>query len=194
VKFTRQSVIRDNHRGYRGYRSSRQSWALCRKQVNCRDCRARRPQSMLATLILVVMTLATNGCLSQQSGTDQLNVYGRPLQICSLDPLTGWFRDGYARTDSYDRGLHTVCAEMTSQFLDYTKRLGNDLSTPRGSFPGLNPGDKWALCAVRWKEAFRAEKAPKVFLEATNIKALDVVNLRDLEQMDSRGVVGRDIR
>jgi len=136
-----------------------------------------------------------NGCLGQRGsdgGSGQLNVYGRPLQICSLDPLTGWFRDGYARTDNYDRGLHTVCAEMTRDFLDYTKGMGNDLSTPRGSFPGLNPGDRWALCAMRWRQAFSAGHAPKVFLEATNIKALTVNSLQDLEQHDANSQVARN--
>jgi len=139
--------------------------------------------SVFVTLALV-MTIGGNGCLSQNGGSggsQQLNVFNRALQICSLDPLTGWFRDGYARTDNYDRGLHTVCAEMTRDFLDYTKGMGNDLSTPRGGFPGLNPGDRWALCAVRWRQAFEAGHAPKVFLEATNKKALTINSLEDLQ-------------
>merc|ERR1719411_1560503 len=115
------------------------------------------------------MTLS-DGCLSQ--GRQQLNLYGRPLAICSTDPMTGWYRDGYAKTDQYDHGLHTVCAEMTQQFLDYTKSQGNDLSTPRGSFPGLRPGDNWALCAMRWTQAWRVGKAPPVVPQATHKKAL----------------------
>jgi len=139
----------------------------------------------------IVMTLS-DGCLSQ--GRQQLNIYGRPLAICSTDPMTGWYRDGYAKTDQYDHGLHTVCAEMTQQFLDYTKSQGNDLSTPRGSFPGLRPGDNWALCAMRWRQAFVVGKAPKVYLEATNRMALrsnhggtpSLPTLEELESKDSR--------
>jgi len=138
--------------------------------------------SVLATLT-VIMTI-TNGCQSQSS--QQTNVFDRPLAICSTDPMTGWYRDGYAKTDRYDRGLHTVCAEMTREFLDYTKGLGNDLSTPRGSFPGLVPGNRWALCAMRWKQAYEVGKAPKVVLEATNKMALNVVELEALQSMDSR--------
>lgn len=140
--------------------------------------------SVLATLA-VIMTLS-DGCQSQS--IQQLNVYDRQLAPCSFDPLTGWFRDGYARTDRFDRGLHTVCAEMTQEFLDYTKALGNDLSTPRGGFPGLVPGNRWALCAMRWRQAYDAGKAPKVYLEATNKKALTIVPLEELESLDSRAL------
>merc|ERR1712018_885123 len=82
--------------------------------------------------------------------------------------------DGYCNTDEYDIGIHTVCGTMTEEFLEYTKNQGNDLSTPRGSFPGLKPGNRWALCAPRWLEAYRAGKAPLVRLNATNIKSLQV--------------------
>jgi len=103
----------------------------------------------------------------------QSNVYNRPLQICGTDPITGFFRDGYCNTGPTDSGTHTVCAEMTEEFLNYTKSRGNDLSTPRGSFPGLVEGDNWCLCAYRWKQAYDNNLSPLVNLEATNIKTLD---------------------
>ncbi len=110
-----------------------------------------------------------------------LNVLGAPLAKCSVDPLTGWFRDGTCRTDVADRGLHTVCAELDEGFLAYTKSRGNDLSTARGSFPGLSPGDRWCLCAARWEEARQAGVAPRVVLEATDDAALRVVDRAHLE-------------
>ena len=126
---------------------------------------------------------------SASSGVHQLNIYGRPLDLCSNNPMTGWYRDGYARTDDSDRGRHVVCATMTAQFLDFTKNQGNDLSTPRlPSFPGLRPGDRWALCATRWFEAFRAGSAPLVKLEATHQKSLDYITLDILESFDDRRV------
>ncbi len=110
------------------------------------------------------------------------NVLGTPLQICCNDPVTGYYRNGYCQTDETDRGLHVVCAVMTREFLQYTKSRGNDLSTPRPEFmfPGLKEGDKWCLCAGRWKEALEDGKAPKVDLEATHEKALEVVSLESL--------------
>ncbi|MEM6533000.1 MAG: DUF2237 domain-containing protein [Myxococcota bacterium] len=109
------------------------------------------------------------------------NVLGAPLGTCSLDPLTGWFRTGSCKTGPRDRGVHVVCASMTEDFLSFTKSKGNDLSTPRGSFPGLKPGDRWCLCASRWEEARRAGHAPKVVLEATDDAALRVVEIKNLE-------------
>jgi len=109
-----------------------------------------------------------------------LNVMGSPLAVCSTQPLTGWFRDGTCRTDRSDRGLHTVCAMLTDEFLAYTKGQGNDLSTARGSFPGLQAGDRWCLCAARWEEARRDGHAPPVILEATDDAALKVVRSADL--------------
>lgn len=106
------------------------------------------------------------------------NIFGEPLQLCCDDPKTGYFRDGYCRTDASDYGSHTVCAIMTEEFLIFSKARGNDLSTPRPEydFPGLKPGDKWCLCALRWQEAFEAGYAPLVFLEATHEKALKLVD------------------
>ena len=112
----------------------------------------------------------------------ELNVLGQPLQACSYDPLTGYFRDGCCRTDEQDRGLHVVCALVTREFLDFSLERGNDLITPRPQwrFRGLKPGDRWCLCALRWKEAFEAGVAPKVVLQATHIRTLDVLDLEDL--------------
>ena len=101
--------------------------------------------------------------------------------------MTGYYRDGYCRTDASDRGVHVVAAVVTDEFLDFTKSKGNDLSTPRGSsFPGLRAGDRWCLCALRWKEAFEAGKAPLVDLNATHESALKYVTL---EQLKSRSNV-----
>merc|ERR1711994_252377 len=117
---------------------------------------------------LLISACLTSGSVSASSGVHQLNIYGRPLDLCSNNPMTGWYRDGYARTDDNDRGRHVVCATMTAQFLDFTKNQGNDLSTPRlPSFPG-----------------FRAGAAPLVKLEATHQKSLDYITLDILESFD----------
>lgn len=107
------------------------------------------------------------------------NVLGGPLISCSTDPLTGFFRDGCCRTAASDAGLHTVCAVMTREFLEFTVTAGNDLVTPRPDyeFPGLVVGDRWCLCASRWLEAAQAGCAPPVILEATHEKSLAVVPL-----------------
>ncbi len=111
------------------------------------------------------------------------NVLAGPLQQCCMSPLTGFERDGYCRTGPHDLGSHTVCAEMTDEFLDFSRRVGNDLSTPRPEygFPGLKSGDRWCLCVSRWEEAFLAGIAPQVILEATHERALDVVDLEELK-------------
>lgn len=108
-----------------------------------------------------------------------VNVLGEPLIACSSDPLTGYFRNGACDTCDQDRGSHTVCAVMTAEFLAYSKYVGNDLSTPKPEwgFPGLKPGDKWCLCAARFLQAHDEGCAPKVSLEATHARALDVVPL-----------------
>ena len=110
------------------------------------------------------------------------NIFGEPLKSCCTDPLTGYFRDGYCRTDKLDYGNHTVCVIVTEEFLEFSKRNGNDLTTPQPEhlFPGLKPGDKWCLCALRWKEALEARCAPKVILEATDEKALQNIKMNDL--------------
>ena len=106
-----------------------------------------------------------------------INVLGTPLKLCSTDPMTGYFRDGCCNTDESDRGSHVICAEMTQEFLDFSRQRGNDLSTPRPEyrFPGLVPGDRWCLCLARWIEAWQAGVAPRLVLEATHEKSLDIV-------------------
>jgi uncharacterized protein len=113
----------------------------------------------------------------------QKNVLGGPLQHCGMDPVTGFFRDGHCATCAEDFGSHTVCAQMTDAFLSFSKSRGNDLSTPnpRYQFPGLKPGDRWCVCAGRWREAADAGVAPPVILEATHERALEVIALADLE-------------
>ena len=113
------------------------------------------------------------------------NVLGTPLECCCLRPLTGFYRDGFCNTGPDDHGLHIVCVQVTQDFLEFSKSRGNDLSTPHEDwgFPGLQPGDQWCLCALRWKEAYDAGVAPKIILEATNIKALDYVDLEILKKM-----------
>ena len=112
------------------------------------------------------------------------NVLGTPLEPCSFDPLTGFYRDGCCRTGRDDYGRHVVCVELTAEFLAFSKARGNDLSTPRPEFgfSGLKPGDAWCLCAARWLEAFHAGKAPPVVLEATHEKSLDIVPFELLKQ------------
>jgi len=109
----------------------------------------------------------------------QYNIFGQPLIPCSNNPLTGYFRDGCCNTDKSDLGLHTVCIVATSEFLQFSKMVGNDLSTPvpEWSFPGVKPGDKWCLCAERFKQAYENNAAPKVLLEATNEKTLEIVEM-----------------
>ncbi len=115
--------------------------------------------------------------------TEVENVLGTPLQLCCQSPMTGFYRDGFCRTGGQDFGMHTVCAQMTAEFLEFTKTRGNDLSTPVPAypFPGLKPGDRWCLCASRWKEAFDAGVAPPVVLSATNARTLEVVSLQELK-------------
>jgi uncharacterized protein (DUF2237 family) len=112
------------------------------------------------------------------------NVLGGVLASCSEKPLTGFFRDGCCNTGPQDRGLHTVCAVLTKEFLAFSMSRGNDLSTPRPEFdfPGLNPGDRWCLCAARWKEAYDAGMAPRVVLAATHEATLRIVDLEALKQ------------
>ena len=109
---------------------------------------------------------------------------GEPLAPCGRDPLTGFYRDGCCNTGPEDLGAHTICAEMTSDFLAYSTRQGNDLSTPRPEigFPGLRPGDRWCVCAVRWQHARRAGHAPPVILESTHEGTLEIVPFADLRR------------
>lgn len=115
--------------------------------------------------------------------TTRLNVLGTALESCCFDPLTGFYRDGYCRTGDFDTGRHVICARITQAFLDFTLSRGNDLITPRPDyrFPGLQEGDQWCLCALRWREALEAGVAPPVILEACDINALNYVGLEDLQ-------------
>ena len=116
--------------------------------------------------------------------TNQKNVLGTDLQLASKDPLTGFFRTGFCSTDQNDHGSHVIAAIMTDEFLKYSLSKGNDLISayPSSGFPGLKAGNIWCLCANRWKEAFKAGVAPPVILEATNVKALEIVSLEDLKK------------
>jgi len=113
-----------------------------------------------------------------------LNVLGTELVPCSYDPLTGYFRDGCCHTDMHDLGSHVVCAKVTDEFLEFSRSRGNDLSTPRPEyrFAGLKDGDRWCLCALRWKEALAAGVAPAVVLESTHARALDFVTVEQLQE------------
>ena len=110
---------------------------------------------------------------------NQLNIFNEPLEECSNEPKTGFFRTGCCETDAQDIGTHTVCAIMDKEFLQFSLHQGNDLITPAADFdfPGLKPGDKWCLCANRWLEAFEAGFAPHIIARATNIKTLDIIPL-----------------
>nr|WP_199316489.1 DUF2237 domain-containing protein [Chroococcidiopsis sp. [FACHB-1243]] len=112
------------------------------------------------------------------------NVLGSELKTCCSAPMTGYYRDGKCNTGAGDYGAHVVCAELTAEFLNFTKSRGNDLSTPvpEFNFPGLKPGDRWCLCASRWKEALDAGVAPPIILQSTHASALEYVSLSELRQ------------
>lgn len=115
---------------------------------------------------------------------ESLNVFGETLLPCSEDPITGFFRDGCCNTNDDDIGSHTVCIEITTAFLEYSRFKGNDLSTPvpEFGFPGLNQGDRWCLCAQRWLEAYHQNMAPRVHLMRTHQKALDIIPIELLKE------------
>ena len=110
---------------------------------------------------------------------ESVNVFDEPLLSCNERPLTGFFRDGCCNTSNQDVGSHTVCVQVTAEFLQFTRSKGNDLSTPRPGldFPGLQPGDRWCLCAARWAEAYQNDAAPRVYLRSTHKRALETVPL-----------------
>ena len=110
------------------------------------------------------------------------NIFGEPLKPCSIRPMTGFYREGCCNSGDDDQGVHSVCAVMTEDFLAFSKMAGNDLSTPmpQYNFKGLKPGDRWCLCASRWMEAYHAEQAPLVILEATHEKTLEYIDLHEL--------------
>jgi uncharacterized protein len=114
----------------------------------------------------------------------QRNVFGEPIEVCSLNPSTGFYRTGCCETGPEDVGVHTVCVEVTREFLAFSKARGNDLSTPRPEygFPGLSAGDRWCLCAARWQEALDAGVAPRVVLAATHEATLEIARLEDLKR------------
>lgn len=120
----------------------------------------------------------------QEELDEQRNIFGESIEMCSNRPLTGFYRTGCCHTGEDDFGLHTVCIEMTAEFLSFSKMRGNDLSTPlpEFGFPGLKPGDRWCLCAQRWKEALEAGMAPRVVLRATHEATLEIVSIEDLKR------------
>ncbi len=130
------------------------------------------------------MTNANNGQHRTNGHGEPKNVLDGFLEGCCFDPITGFYRNGACDTGPEDVGLHVVCAQMTAEFLDFSARMGNDLSTPAPDygFDGLKPGDRWCLCADRWKEALDADMAPPVFLKGTHKKALTVVTLEQLKK------------
>ena len=111
------------------------------------------------------------------------NVFGDPIEPCSLAPRTGFTRNGSCESGPEDLGVHSVCVQVTADFLSFSRKQGNDLSTPvpQFAFPGLKPGDRWCLCAARWQEAFEAGMAPKVVLRATHRRTLEVIDFADLK-------------
>ncbi|MGB1195249.1 MAG: DUF2237 family protein [Synechococcus sp.] len=134
------------------------------------------------------MTSLSNAQIQDQS--KDLNVFGSALELCSCNPLTGWFRDGHCKSDPSDHGQHTVCCVMTESFLRYSKAQGNDLSTPMPAygFPGLKPGDHWCVCAPRWRQAMEDGMAPPVRLEATEQGALAIIPLGTLREHAYQGM------
>ena len=114
---------------------------------------------------------------------ESINVFGEPLEVCGGNPITGFYRDGKCNTCEQDTGSHTVCIEASSQFLEYSRFKGNDLSTPRPEFgfEGINAGDTWCLCATRWLEALTEDRAPRIYLKRTHIKALEIIPMELLK-------------
>lgn len=131
---------------------------------------------------LILLTI--EAAMANNMSLPTRNVLGSTLKKCCDSPKTGFYRDGFCHTGPQDTGTHVACATVTKEFLDFTKSKGNDLITPRPewNFPGLKPGDKWCLCALRWLEATKGGVAPKLDLEATNEKMLEFINLKDLKQ------------
>ena len=116
--------------------------------------------------------------------SQQKNVFGQPLEPCCMSPVTGFYRDGFCHTGDQDFGVHTVCVQATSEFLEFSVSVGNDLVTPipEAGFPGLKDGDRWCLCASRYKQALEAGVAPPVILSATHEKSLEYVDLEVLKE------------
>ncbi len=148
---------------------------------------------LFGLLILPTVSSATDAagrCRGEgplQGSCGAKSVLGRPLEPCRSRLSTGYFRDGYCRTDATDRGAHVVCAEVTQAFLEFTRARGNDLTTPSASFPGLKPGDAWCLCAARWREAALAGVTLPARTAATEESALKVATVQELESGRARG-------
>jgi len=149
---------------------------------------------LIISLFFLSMTISNKKLFAQiceipaketsSKNIEHKNVYGEELQNCCLDPLTGYFRDGFCKTNNQDIGTHVVCAKITDEFLNFTLSRGNDLISPapQYNFRGLKAGDFWCLCALRWLEAHEAGKAPKINLKATNQKVLEYIDLETLEK------------
>ncbi len=139
-------------------------------------------------MVMVILSILLS--ISSGPAPKAKNVLGTELQSCCIDPISGYYRDGYCNTGVNDYGVHTVCAIMTQEFLAYTSSCGNDLSTPKPAygFPGLKPGDGWCLCVSRWKEAMDKGIAPSVILEGCHEKSLNVVSLEDLQKHEYKNV------
>ena len=133
--------------------------------------------------IIIFLTILIISKVSM-ADKNQKNVLGDPIKICSVKPMTGFFRDGFCRTGDSDTGSHVVAAIIDQKFLDYTKSKGNDLETPQPqyNFSGLKPGDRWCVCATRWSEALKAGAAPAIDLEATHEKALKYISIETLKK------------
>ena len=138
---------------------------------------------LLCALVWANPNCSLDSCTGEDNHPTELSVNQQPLKPCSTDPMTGFYRDSYCRTGANDRGVHVVCATMNQGFLAFTKSKGNDLSSPapQYGFPGLKVGDRWCLCAARWKEAQQAGKAPTVVLESTSKAALKITPLSLLQ-------------
>lgn len=144
----------------------------------------RESLELLCDALLTSLVTLGTACFSSvwKTRAMALNVLGTELQTCSLDPMTGFYRTGCCDTGAEDDGVHTVCAVMTEEFLEFSMLSGNDLTTPHPEwgFAGLKPGDRWCLCASRWTEAFEADAAPRVVLEATHALTVEWADLDDL--------------
>jgi uncharacterized protein (DUF2237 family) len=164
---------------------STRATADCDVNKAARGMLALTARKRAASHLLLIACLSSRLAMSTSLPAPSLerNVLGQPLVPCSESPKTGFYRTGICSTGPDDHGTHVVCATMTKAFLDFTVSRGNDLVTPRPEyrFPGLKPGDRWCLCAGRWREALRAGVAPPVRLECTHEKALEFVKLDDLQ-------------
>ena len=140
-------------------------------------------QKLTPRFLLAAACFSTPHKGSYMKNKSELNVFGKPLVSCGENPKTGYYRDGFCTTGPEDKGIHVVCAVVTTEFLEFSKKNGNDLMTPmpQYDFKGLKQGDRWCLCAARWKEAFESKVAPPVILESTHQKALEIIPLKNLE-------------